>query len=152
MLNPPYHALARTRLPDGAGGPFPARRLSGREGSQAAVQVGRRYFGKPITPKPGVEASCGKPPLPEFLKHTPQLRLRRHAHGSIRVQEGQPARRLNPAEIRRQGGRFLAISLTYDVMTGRAITVYCFISSATTGGTNALRSAVPSAVAAIRVL
>jgi hypothetical protein len=28
---------------------------------------------------------------PEFLKHTPKLRLRRYAHGSIRIQEGQPS-------------------------------------------------------------
>jgi hypothetical protein len=31
------HALGWNSLPDGAGGPFPARRLSGREGSDCAV-------------------------------------------------------------------------------------------------------------------
>src|SRR5262249_27098652 len=32
-VEPSYHALGWNSLPDGAGGPFPARRLSGQEGS-----------------------------------------------------------------------------------------------------------------------
>ena len=40
----------------------------------------------------GVSASGGEPPLPDFLKHSPKRWLRRHAHGSKRIQEGQPAK------------------------------------------------------------
>lgn len=39
--------------------------------------------------KTGASASGGDPRPPDFLKHAQKARLRRHAHGSIRVQEGQ---------------------------------------------------------------
>jgi hypothetical protein len=40
--------------------------------------------------KTGASASGGDPHPPDFLKHAQKVRLRRDAHGSIRVQEGQP--------------------------------------------------------------
>jgi hypothetical protein len=37
-VEPSCHALGWNSLPDGAGGPFPARRLNGREGSNYALR------------------------------------------------------------------------------------------------------------------
>src|ERR1019366_10704481 len=38
----------------------------------------------------GVLASGGEPHPPDFIKHPSKRRLRRHAHGSIRIQDSQP--------------------------------------------------------------
>ena len=46
------------------------------------------------TSTPGVPVSGGEPHPADFLENTPELRSRHHAHGSIRVQEGQPRKLL----------------------------------------------------------
>jgi hypothetical protein len=48
----------------------------------------RRAGSLPQTP--GNAASDGEPHSPDLLKHLPKRQVGRHAHGSIRIQEGQP--------------------------------------------------------------